>query len=178
MICNDIWKDIIGYEGLYKISNTGKVKSLKRYWITGHNTNRFHDDFLMKTYIDKDGYECTCLCKNGKRKGHKIHRLVLISFKGYSELQCNHIDGNKLNNNIDNLEYVTSKENIIHACNNNLRNYAKGNSHYNAKLTEYKVKEILSSNKEIYKILAKKYNISMATLMDVVNRKTWKHIGI
>jgi len=104
-------KDIKGYEGLYQASSLGKIKSL-----VGRRSNV---EFL-KEGVTGAGYKTVTLCKNGKRASKNVHRLIAETFLGDSKLDVNHKDGNKLNNNIKNLEYVTKSENIKHAIKNNL----------------------------------------------------------
>lgn len=113
-----IWKDIPGYEGLYKVSNYGEVLSLKR--------NRTKEK-ILKGQIDQYGYIRIVLSKNGKIKKYKAHRLVLMAFNNTNNkrLQINHKDGNKQNNFIDNLEWCTPSYNTIHSYINNL-NETKG----------------------------------------------------
>ena len=99
----EIWKDIEGYEGLYQVSDLGRVKRV--------TTNR-----ILKQAKHHGGYMRVDLCKNGKRKAHKIHRLVAQAFipNPENKLQVNHIDENKTNNIISNLEWLTAKENNNH----------------------------------------------------------------
>lgn len=106
---NEIWKDIKGYEGLYQVSNTGKIKSLK--------FNHSNKEKIIKGNKENLGYLVVTLYKDGNRKNFKIHRLVAEAFisNPKSLPQVNHIDGNKQNNRIDNLEWCTAKENTIHA---------------------------------------------------------------
>lgn len=100
----ELWKPIKNYEGLYEISNLGNVKAL--------NFHREKKEKLLKPKIDKYGYLCVRLSKNGKLKDFSIHRLVANAFIGESDLTVNHKDKNKQNNNIKNLEYMTNKDNV------------------------------------------------------------------
>lgn len=96
----EIWKDIKGFESIYQISNSGQIRN---------------KDFIMKQNIDKHGYKYICLSKNGTQKKYKVHRLVLEAFIGDgTNLVCNHIDKDRCNNNLSNLEWVTIMDNNIH----------------------------------------------------------------
>lgn len=107
----EIWKDIVGYEGLYQVSNLGRIKS---YY--AKNGRPSDDARLLSGKRDKDGYIEVRLCKNGIVTYTRVHRIVANTFlQGDVTLQVNHIDGNKANNRVDNLEFVTSKENSVHA---------------------------------------------------------------
>lgn len=114
------WKPISGYEGLYEISSHGRVKSLRRMTRTG---NRSVPERIMKPDIMK-GYHCVVLQKDGNVKVFRIHRLVINAFgpeQPTPDHQVNHIDGDKANNRIDNLEWCTPAENTHHAFNAGLR---------------------------------------------------------
>lgn len=110
---NEIWKDIVGYEGLYQISNFGQIKSVDRYYKTGRGGMVFRKGNYIKPKIDKYGYYTLGLYKDGKQKFTTIHRLVALHFiSNDSNLpQVNHIDENKLNNHVDNLEWCNAKYN-------------------------------------------------------------------
>ncbi|WP_182006269.1 NUMOD4 domain-containing protein [Priestia aryabhattai] len=113
----EIWKDIEGFEGFYQISNTGKVKSLPK---TMGNKNHLSPVRILKNKVDKYGYECIKLCdqkEKGKIKYRTIHRLVANAFIDNPQnlKTVNHKDGNKLNNNVSNLEWASVKQNIQHA---------------------------------------------------------------
>ena len=102
----EIFMDIKGYEGKYQVSNLGNVRNSKGK--------------VMKQNKDKDGYMIITLHKDGKTKTHKVHRLVLSSFKANpdNKPQVNHKDENKENNNLNNLEWCTSKENVNYGTRN------------------------------------------------------------
>lgn len=100
-----MWKDIVGYEGLYLISDEGEIYS------------KYKNRALKQTINDR-GYKAVSLCKDGVRKVREVHRLVAEAFlektiSGYAEV--NHIDGIKTNNSINNLEWVTKGDNLKHA---------------------------------------------------------------
>ena len=109
----EIWRPIKDYEGLYEISNTGKVKSLKKTRLN----NTSIEEHIMKPSINHNGYLRVELSNNGKRKSYLIHRLVANAYIPNSniKLQINHIDGNKQNNNLNNLEWCTPQDNVIHS---------------------------------------------------------------
>lgn len=123
----EVFKDVLGYEGLYQVSNFGRVKSLKR-------KNVFYCG-LKKEYLERPvkekilnfsksnrGYLQVCLTKNGNYKTYTVHRLVAKAFidNPLNKKTVNHIDGNKLNNCVNNLEWATSSENNKHAFDNGL----------------------------------------------------------
>jgi len=107
-----IWVDIVGYEGIYKISNDGLIKKKEK---------------LMKTRVLR-GYETIGLTKNGVQKTKPVHRLVAEAFipNNENKKEVNHIDGDKLNNNTNNLEWVTTSENSLHAFKLGLRKVSDG----------------------------------------------------
>lgn len=109
---NEIWKDIDGYEGLYKVSNLGNVKSLN-YRRTGKERN-------LKPLTDSCGYLDVKLCKNGKTRHFNVHRLVAQAFLENTDYKSdvNHKDEDKTNNCVDNLEWMTRKENINYGTHN------------------------------------------------------------
>lgn len=109
---NEIWKDIKDYEGIYQVSNLGRVKSVDRLDGSNHRLK----GKIKSTSIRPNGYENVILFKNSKRKGHSIHRLVAQAFISNTDnkSEVNHIDENKTNNQASNLEWVTAKENMNH----------------------------------------------------------------
>lgn len=113
----EIWRDIKGYEGLYQVSNLGNVKSLERK--TKHKYNK---EIIMKKHFNGN-YYFVRLCKNSQKKNFFIHRLVAENFIKMmpNKKYVNHINGIKTDNNLNNLEWVSASENVLHAIKNNLK---------------------------------------------------------
>src|SRR5574343_1884606 len=113
----EIWKDIKGYEGLYKISNLGKVLSCEKKWKCGRNTIRTKDAGLMKISKDQRGYPLVQLYKDGKFINRRVHVLVWDTFgdskRDGRRLNIDHIDENKENNSIQNLQVLKNRDNKI-----------------------------------------------------------------
>lgn len=116
----EIWKDIKGYDGLYQISNLGRVKSLERYRKGNGGSLTIVKETILKQSKNNKGYYRVELCKQGIRKPFSVHRLVADAFieNSHDKPEVNHIDEDKSNNNADNLEWCTSKENINHGTHN------------------------------------------------------------
>ena len=147
---NEIWKDIEGYEGTYQVSNTGKVKRIK----TLIKCKNGHNFTLKEHYIylnDKGGnYLTVNLNKENKTKRFYVHRLVAKAFieNVNNKSEVNHIDGNKHNNKVKNLEWVTRSENLKHAWDNELFDREKRRN----------IARIIAlNNRNIYKVY--RYNV-------------------
>ena len=145
---DEIWKDIQGYEGHYAISTCGHVKSLDRTIHRRMDTNihnyggssSYVKGCEIRSYISRRGYESVVLCKDGVQKHYRVHRLVAIAFIpnpfGYKEV--NHIDENKLNNNVENLEWCTRRYNMNYgSVSEKLRRFQKDNSPKAKKVAQY-----------------------------------------
>lgn len=119
-LTKEIWKDIKGYEGLYQVSNLGRVKSLR-------NRSNHKSELVLKQSVVM-GYSVVSLSKDSVEKSYKVHRLVANAFieNPNNRPQINHKDGNKQNNTVENLEWVTAKENIKHAFRTGLTHAQKG----------------------------------------------------
>lgn len=126
----EVWKDVLNYEGLYKVSNLGRVKSLDRLCILSDGRRRVNKGKVLKVRYDIGGYEKVTLYKNKIGKILSVHYIVISTFNGDRPdgLVINHIDENRTNNQLDNLEYITQKENINHGTGNIKRKYSQPNS--------------------------------------------------
>ena len=115
----EVWKDVVGYEGLYQVSNLGRVKSLPR---NGTHTNKEKE---MTVRADPKGYMRLCLCKDGKGKNVKVHRLVAEAFipNPANLPQVNHKDEDKRNNCVWNLEWCDNRYNCVY--NNRMKKIAQ-----------------------------------------------------
>lgn len=164
------WLDIIGYEGRYQVSDTGRVRSFPK-----KNLKSLR---ILRPSLSRYGYLIVDLCSGvDKPKKHRVHRLVLTAFVSIPEKGevCNHINGIKTDNHLENLEWCSQAHNTQHAWGTGLTNPRKGSGCYGNKLTESHVKEILSSL-ESGVTLAKKYNVVSSIISDIRNGKRWKHV--
>lgn len=162
----EIYKDVVGYEGLYQVSNLGNVKSFKKD----------KNGVLLKPGKNTSGYLFVILYKNINKKCITIHRLVMLSFKKNisNKLEINHINGVKYDNRIENLEWCTSSENQLHAYKIGLKT-AKGENHNRSKLTNEQVLLIRNDNRT-HKEIAKDYNVSKSTIWHIKHKRLWNHI--
>lgn len=153
-----IFKDIKGFEGLYKISDTGLIKRGEK---------------ILKERKN-GGYNDICLSKDGKVSYHKIHRLVALTFIPNPENKpcVNHINCNKRDNHINNLEWVTYKENMQHAIKNNLCRSAE--NHKNSKLKNSDIGIIkYLKGKLSHSDIAYMFGITRTVITQILNNKAW-----
>ena len=157
----EIWKDIPNYEGLYQASNLGRIRSVDRYKevIIKNQYGEYKRTKFFKSYVLKQqtymGYKCVQLHINGKYKWEKVHRLVAKAFVPNPENkpQVNHIDGNKSNNCVENLEWCNQSYNTKHAYKNNLI------KHYKIEINQYDLEGNYIKTWESAKEIEKKLKI-------------------
>jgi len=170
------WASVVGYEGIYEVSNLGNVKRLDRTVMLNDGTLRFYKGKSLSQSLSA-GYPRVSILTKSK----KVHRLVAESFiENDNNLdQVNHIDGNKLNNHFTNLEWCDCMYNIKHSYDNNLKDPTKGISHGMSKLSEKDVLEIRklhkSSNLKNYEI-ADMFQTNTSNITKITKRVTWKHV--
>ncbi len=168
----EAWKDITDYENLYQVSMHGRVTSLN-YRRTGKKKE-------LKLNKNKNGYLKIGLSKNGKTKWMEVHRLVGIAFipNPSNLVEINHKNGNPSDNNVDNLEWISHRGNILHAYRTGLITSRKGENHHNAKLSDEKIILI----RWLYHwglkqtILLNLFKISYSNINKIVRRKIWRHL--
>ncbi|CYW53522.1 TPA: HNH endonuclease [Streptococcus suis] len=115
------WKDIVGYEGYYQVSDFGRVRSLDREITKKDGRTMVVRGRVMEGTIKDNGYIQISLWKENKGQSFYLHRLVILAFSDSEPLETvNHIDGNKRNNNFRNLEWASYRDNNVHAIKNGL----------------------------------------------------------
>jgi len=177
----ETWKPVKGFETFYEVSESGNIRTIERT-ITLSTHSYIKKQKLLIQYKDGRGYLHVKLYNGfGKPKSITVHRIVATTFldnpNGYIEV--NHIDGNKLNNHKDNLEWCTRSYNIEHAYRFRDPKTYKGSGNKNSKLTEVQVLSIrkeYKENKTTYKELSNKYSVGITLIGYIITRKTWKHV--
>lgn len=178
----EIWKPIKNYEILYEVSNLGRVKSLDRFVNSKSNTKTFRPGKILKCLDHRKDYLYVELYDGNKgRCKRPIHRLVAETFIENIEYMdvVNHIDGNKFNNCVTNLEWCTHSYNCHHAIQNGLFTAAKGEQ--KTKMSKLKERDVLEireryKNGESQYSIASSFSVGQDNISRIVNRKYWKHI--
>lgn len=165
------WKQISDWPH-YAVSNRGRIKRL-----TSRNSGKA--GAILAQFLIA-GYPSVNFTDTGRRKSLRVHRLVAEAFlpKPEGATEVNHIDATRSNNDLSNLEWVSASGNRKHGYDHGA-NDAKGESNGHSKLTEQGVREIRSRvplTRPAQAELAARYGISVATVMDVAAKRTWKHI--
>jgi hypothetical protein len=166
----EMWKSVEGYEDLYEVSNFGNMRRIgKNVYLKPNNTGK--------------GYSKISLSRKSKIKQVTIHRLVAKNFipNPDNKPQVNHIDGDKTNNHVDNLEWVSNQENRTHAVENGLHKVTFGEQRYNSILTDDDVRFIKANYQQgrgnmNSNYFAKKYGVHKQTILNIMNGKKWTHI--
>ena len=160
------WKKVLGYEGLYVVSNFGRI--------IGLSMGRFNNPYKIKL-----GYLGIHLCKKGKSKNFLMHRLIAQAFipNPFNKPHINHINGVKTDNSIKNLEWCTASENERHSRDFGL-NPNIGQTHHQAKLKEediYKIRSLYKQG-ELLKNIACLFGITKTHACKIGKHKAWTHI--
>lgn len=175
MVTKEIWKEGLYWEGLYEVSNMGRVRNIQRWVKSKGPGKKFLPVVIRKPQLNRYGYPVVCL--NGKPKAvlKSIHRMVVEAFIGPipDGMQVNHKDGNKENNHLDNLEICTGSQNQLHR--HRVLGQHRGEKHPRAVLTNKSVRQIIKmfddgfSNREI----GERFGVDRTTIGHIKKGKTW-----
>lgn len=173
------WRDVEGYEGLYQVSSYGRVRSVDRIvkYPDGKSPRHFKGKELRPQNAST-GYLFVNLSRNSRIKRVGIHRLVALSFiqKPDGNMEVNHKDGNRHNNRVENLEWVTRGENILHSYRKLGRKSAwKGRKMHNRKITDEQAREIKHSD-ATSTILAREYHCDPSTICNIRTGRYYREI--
>jgi hypothetical protein len=168
----ELWKPISGYDNRYEVSDLGRVRRVK-----GRGSSKSHPR-LLRPAPDTAGYIRINIFYEGKVYGNSVHQLVALAFigpcpEGY---EVNHIDLDKANNRVENLEYLSHLDNVRHAYASGSWNTARGERSGNAKLTDAAVRSIRSDARP-QRVVAAEYGISQVSVCLIRQRKSWKHVA-
>jgi NUMOD4 motif/HNH endonuclease len=176
----ELWKDVKGYEGLYQVSNQGRVKSLRKMSGSCYRKERI---LKTQTRLTKDGYCRASLNRHGKARDVRVNRLVAEIFLPNPENKptVNHKNGIKSDNRVENLEWETREENMQHAYDNRLKVSSAGSGNVHSKLTDEDVREIRKIYKRYSKefgtvALAKRFNVTHRVINLIINNKSYKNV--
>jgi len=179
----EIWKSVVGYEGLYEVNRVGVVRSIPRQRPHGlWNAVRSLKGRIIKGWVNADGYKMVALSKDGYVTNKSVHRVVCTAFlPNPFALPCtNHKDGNKHNNAVENLEHCSYSHNNQHAFDLGLKapSVNQGEKVGTHKLTNEEVLELRSLWQKGYTCtrLAQLYRISRTTAHRVATKRTWTHL--
>lgn len=163
------WRPVVGWEDSYQVSSLGRVRRIATFRVLSPGI--------------RSQYLSVALCVSGlsKLKSCTVHRLVAVAFHpGYTPgLEVNHVDGNKLNNRADNLEWVTPADNVRHAVRLGLFNSARGERITLSKLTSDLIPIIRAEhcNGQTLAALGRRFGVTPEAISSVVKRRTWKHVA-
>lgn len=180
----EIWKPIVGYEGLYEVSTCGRVQSLDRLAKHYKSGRQKIKGRMLRLRSKGKGrharYKHVALWKDGKRSDRPVYQLVLETFVGPRPYKyiCNHIDGNPENNCVENLEWVTYKRNAQHAVEIGTMVNHCGERNGMSRFKDEDIVEIrrLASLGMRHSHIGRMFNAPCATISRIVYKKIWKHI--
>lgn len=172
------WRPIRGWEGLYSVSNIGRIRS-ETHVVTRSDGRLYSSEGRVLKSWSNRGYLYVMLTRNRKKKNISVHRAVADAFLGPIPvgLDVNHLDGDKGNNVLANLEVVTTAENIRHAFRTGLCKPRRGEANGFSKLTDEDVRAIRARSFENQRALAAEFGVAQAVVSRIITGRGWTHIG-
>lgn len=177
------WAPVVGWEGFYEVNTFGDVRSVAREVVRSNGTAQRWSPKMLGVVINTSGYPAVRLSRPGRRHMARVHRLVAEAFipNPQNKPEVNHLDGNKLNPALGNLEWVTSQENRQHAWRTGLRTrddlpVHRGENNSQAKLTEEAAAEIrrrYDGGDKRLTAMAREFGVHKKTIYDVTRRNLW-----
>lgn len=172
---NEEWRPVIGYESEYAVSNLGRIKRLKE----STARRRYPVGMILKPTLQKNGYTIIRLVdENGKRQALYMHRVVAIAFLGAipTKHEVNHINRDRTDNRLENLEYLTRGKNNTHSYKEDGQGWVT--SHVKNSMTDVQVREIKEryKNGESRSDIAKSLNSTYKIISNIVRGKTYRHV--
>jgi len=174
---NEIWRPVVGYEGLYEVSNLGRVRSLDVRVRCANNATRVKKGVVLTLHSDDTGRMGISLWRNNKGKTFRVHTLVLNAFIGPCPegMQCCHWDGNASSNKLENLRWDTQVENEKDKDRHGTRTVGEKDVH--AKLKDWQAQEIIdTTGTTSVSEMANKFGISKQVVCCIRSGRTWKHL--
>ncbi len=179
MVTNEIWKESLYWEGLYEVSNMGRVRNIQR-WVKSKSTGRkFLPVVVKRLQLNRYGYPVACLRGKPKAVLKSVHRMVVETFIGPipDGMQVNHKDGDKTNNHLDNLEICTNSQNQLHR--HRVLGQNNGENHPLSKLKESDVRAIrklIADGVDDQKV-ANTYLVHRSTVRYIRIGRTWSRLS-
>jgi hypothetical protein len=175
----EIWKEVAGYEGLYEVSDLGRVRSTKRVLIDKIGRARRYRSKILSGGVSDKGYWAIMLCKDAEQKMTLVARLVATAFipNPDGKAEVNHKDGNKNDNSVSNLEWMTHQENSLHR--NAVLGKNVGEAVHNSTMTNTQVIEIRKMRAETNlscRAIGERFGVNGHAVYAAVMRRSWKHI--
>lgn len=167
------WRPVSGYESQYEVSSDGRVRSIDREELLNNGWNRHRKGRVLKQMPKKTGYMCVNLYKHSHMRTFLVHRIVASAFIANPDgkPEVNHINGNKHDNRVENLEWVSESENIRHS----FVSLGKRPASPNKKLTDNQVRQIRAMS-GAQKDIAKQFGVSRSAIQLIKSGKTYKEI--